>query len=85
MYAITYEKNALKMLQKMPRNEARRVLQAVERLASDPRVPGLDVKALRGESGYRLRVGDWRVLYELLEDRLIVWVLDIGARGGIYS
>jgi len=43
------------------------------------------VKRLSGMEGYRLRVGDWRVVYTLEEARLIIAVVDIGSRGGIYK
>ena len=42
-------------------------------------------KKLVGRPGYRLRVGDWRVIYELESGRLVVRVLEIGPRGGVYQ
>jgi mRNA-degrading endonuclease RelE of RelBE toxin-antitoxin system len=44
-----------------------------------------NVTKLQGREGYRLRVSNWRVLYELQGDRSIVLVLDMGQRGGIYK
>ena len=53
-------------------------------MAQDPfAAPG--VKKLVGRDGYRLRVGDWRVLYFLDGQRLRVLVTEIGPRGGIYQ
>jgi mRNA interferase RelE/StbE len=43
------------------------------------------VKQLVGEPGYRLRVGDWRVIYDVDSGRLVVRVLKIGPRGGVYE
>jgi mRNA interferase RelE/StbE len=44
-----------------------------------------NVKKLMGRPGYRLRVGDWRVIYTLDSGRLVILVLDSGARGGVYK
>jgi mRNA-degrading endonuclease RelE of RelBE toxin-antitoxin system len=44
----------------------------------------VDLKKLQGRAGYRLRIGDWRVIYELHDDRLVMLVLEVGPRGGIY-
>jgi mRNA-degrading endonuclease RelE of RelBE toxin-antitoxin system len=38
----------------------------------------------QGRDGYRLRIGDWRVIYELHDDRLVMLVLEVGPRRGIY-
>jgi len=43
-----------------------------------------NVKSLVGRPGFRLRVGDWRVILDIDEGRLVVLVLQIGSRGGIY-
>jgi mRNA interferase RelE/StbE len=52
-------------------------------LADDPHAPNNNATRLQGREGYRLRVGDWRVLYELNNGRLIV--LDVKPRGGAYQ
>ncbi|WP_448190523.1 type II toxin-antitoxin system RelE family toxin [Azospirillum sp. sgz301742] len=44
-----------------------------------------NVKALKGRSGFRLRVGDWRVVYEIDNGVLVLIVIEIGPRGGIYD
>jgi mRNA interferase RelE/StbE len=44
------------------------------------------VKKLSGyDKYYRIRVGDWRIIYAVEEDRLIILVLEIGSRGGVYK
>jgi mRNA interferase RelE/StbE len=50
----------------------------------NPYAANNNLKRLHGRDGYRLRVGDWRVLYELQDDRLVMLVLEVGPRGGIY-
>ncbi len=84
MYSIEYTKNAVKALAAMPRNVRETVKKKVEALARDP-FGAANVKQLVGEPGYRLRVGDWRVIYDLDSGRLIVRVLKMGPRGGVYE
>jgi mRNA interferase RelE/StbE len=56
----------------------------IKQVAIDPYATHSNVTKLQGRDGYRLRVGDWRVIYELHDDRLQLRVLEVGARGGIY-
>jgi mRNA interferase RelE/StbE len=60
----------------------RRILAAIDALADDPQPPGC--KKLVGQDGWRIRVGDYRILYELHDRVLLVIVVDIGHRGEIY-
>lgn len=59
-------------------------MEKIEALAHAPD-QAQNVKKLVGRPGYRLRVGDWRVLFTLDDGKLIVRVLDVGARGGVYQ
>ena len=68
----------------MPRNVRELVKSKIEALAHDP-FGAANVKQLVGEPGYRLRVGDWRVIYDVHAGRLVVRVLKIGPRGGVYE
>jgi len=60
-----------------------RILRSLHRLAAAPR-SAANVKALRGDARYRLRVGDWRVIYILLDDVLVVLVVRIAHRREAY-
>ncbi|MBI3608795.1 MAG: type II toxin-antitoxin system RelE/ParE family toxin [Nitrospirae bacterium] len=84
MYRIVYRKEAARALLKMPRNTALLIREKLEGLAQDPTGSNPNVKPLQGEHAFRLRVGNWRVIYELQRGELIVLVLRIGARGGVY-
>lgn len=84
MYVIEYTREARKVLKAMPRNVSALVASKIEELAADP-ARARNVKKLVGRPGYRLRVGDWRVIYTLDSGRLVVRVLEIGPRGGVYS
>jgi len=68
----------------MPRATAILIRGKLRNMATDPLAPNNNVKKLQGREGYRLRVGDWRIIYEIRDEQLIVLVLDIGPRGGIY-
>lgn len=82
-YTIELERPAEKFILKLPRSEQERVLRALRGL------PGAgDVKALKGQRTrglFRLRVGGYRVIYRIDHGRLVVLVMDAGARGDIYK
>jgi mRNA interferase RelE/StbE len=84
VYAIVATKSFGKALSRLPVNLQRRIVGKIKEVASDPYGMHNNVTRLQGRDGYRLRVGDWRVIYELHDDRLELWVLEVGARGGIY-
>ncbi len=71
-----------KQLKKIDKKQAIRVLAKIDLLADDP-FP-LAAKPLVGENAYRLRVGDYRVIYEIRQKVLIVYVVRIGHRREIY-
>lgn len=85
MYSIEYTRQALKALKTLPRNLQVQILEKIERLAAEPHSHHANAKKLQGRDGYRLRVGDWRVIYTIEHDVFIVRVVDIGPRGGIYQ
>lgn len=68
----------------MPRNLRECVVSKIEDLARDP-FDAANVRQLVGQPGYRLRVGDWRVIYDVEQGRLLVRVLRIAPRGGAYE
>ena len=82
-YQITYAQSALKSLRKLDRGVARRILQAIDDLSSDPRPAGCI--QLKGGSGeMRIRVGDYRVIYDVIDDDIVVLVLAVGHRREVY-
>lgn len=77
-------KGPQKILRKLPADVRNRLLAALHGLENEPYPAG--VKKLTGyESYFRIRVGDWRIIYTVEADRLIILVLEIGARGGVYK
>ncbi len=68
----------------MPANTSKLIRSKIEQLASDPSSQANNVKALKGEPGiYRLRVGDWRVIYT--EEGDILAIIKVAPRGGAYD
>lgn len=84
MYHIVFTRQAERSLRKMSRNTARLIRDKLDQLAQDPYARNPNLTRLQGRPGYRLRVGDWRVIYELEEDRLVILVLKIAPRGEVY-
>jgi len=68
----------------MPKNVARLIREKLDQIASDPYAKHNNVTKLQNRPGYRLRVGDWRVIYEIEAERLVILVLKIGPRERIY-
>jgi mRNA interferase RelE/StbE len=84
VYKITYTIQATKSLLKMPRNTANLIREKLEQVAVDPFASIPNAKKLQGREGYRLRVGDWRVIYEVKKKEVVIIVLKVAPRGEVY-
>lgn len=84
-YGITLSKQALKYLRKMRAADARRVRSALDRVAADPERRDLDLKPLQGRPAFRLRVGDWRIIFSRDDAIRVLAIERIGARGDVYK
>jgi mRNA interferase RelE/StbE len=85
MWTVIYSAEALKALVRMDPSVARRLRAKIMALATDPLAPNNNVKKLRGVEGYRLRIGDWRVVDTLERGTLTVVVVKVGHRGSVYE
>lgn len=74
--------SAAKQLKKLPKQEARRILVKVYLLGEEPFPSGC--QKLAGKTAYRIRVGSYRVIYEVREQELIVLITKVGHRKAIY-
>ena len=83
MRAISYTRQALKALRRMPADTAQRIIAKIEQYAQEPETQANNVTALKGRVGIRLRVGDWRVIMN--DDGVVLAVLEIGPRGSVYE
>ena len=80
---IVYSAQARSKLARIPRNEAGRIRSKIEQYAADPGALANNVKKLQGLNYYRLRVGDWRVIFR--EDGIVIDVVRIATRGEAYE
>lgn len=82
-FDVLIKPSAVKELEAIPRKkDRRRIVQRVRDLAEDPRPHGR--RKLSGQERYRLRQGDYRIVYSIEEKRLIVFVVKIGHRRDVY-
>ena len=85
MYTVVTTKSFNKAIAKLPANWQKRIVAKIKEVAVDPYAPNNNLTKLQGrDAAYRLRVGDWRVIYELHDDCLVMVILEVGPRGGIY-
>jgi len=83
MYKVTVKKSAAKSITKLPKNVSNRLIPSIKQLAQDPRPPGS--KKLQGaEDLWRIRVGNYRVLYAIEDTIMIVDVVQVAHRKDIY-
>lgn len=85
MWSISYTADAIKALTGMDPAIAKRVRAKISALAQNPVAPHNNVKKLTGVEGYRLRVGDWRVVYVLRCQVLTIVVIRVGHRSEVYK
>jgi len=83
MYSVYVTKAVKKTLKKLSKRDQKRIGDAISSLAINPRPNG--VCKLAGENSlYRIRVGDYRIIYDIQDKKLTVLVVRIGLRGEIY-
>ena len=81
-YALSLERAAFKQLERLPEDIRVRIADAINALANDPRPFGC--KKLAGREAYRLRIGDYRVVYELDDNNSAVLIVTVLHRKDVY-
>ena len=81
-YSIFIRRSAQKALSRIAKPDQDRIIAAIRGLAKDPRPTA--VRKLSGRDAWRLRVGHYRVIYEIHDDRLVILVIAIGHRREVY-
>jgi len=84
MYKITFSKQADKALRRIPRNVAIIIAKKIKELAESPKRMR-NVKKLTDHPGYRMRVGDWRVVYTVKEKEVLIHIVKIKSQGEVYK
>lgn len=83
-YQIEFSKVALKQLKRLPVNIKERIDKKILDLSIEPRPNG--VKKLKNtENGYRIKVGSYRILYDIFDDILLITVVKLGHRSDVYK
>lgn len=81
-FAIQIKRNAQKALAKIPSPYQKNIIDAIYRLADSPFPAGC--KKLTGKEAWRIRIGYYRVIYEINDNQLLIFVIEIGHRKEIY-
>ena len=81
-WRVEFETRARREYLDLPGDVQERLADAIDDLAKDPRPPGC--KRLKGQDGYRIRKGDYRILYTVNDARRVVQVYRIGNRRDVY-
>jgi mRNA interferase RelE/StbE len=83
MYELRYKKKAIKALAKINDPYYNAIIEAIDSLSQNPRPQGY--KKLTGRDGFRIRVGTYRILYDIFDTTLVIEVINVGSRGSIYE
>ena len=82
MYNIAIEKSAEKYILRLDRITAKRIRNAIDAIAADPKIGKV---LTRHEASYSYRVGDFRILYDVYEKQVLVIVVKVKGRGDVYN
>lgn len=83
-WKIEFSRDAAKTLLRLPRDQALRLRRSIDRLARDP-YHAPNVRKLTQHPGFRMRVGDWRIVYLIDGERIVVQIVRIASRGDAYE
>jgi mRNA interferase RelE/StbE len=81
-YEIFFRESVWKELKKIPKADLKKILSRIEQLGTDPRPMGCE--KLTGHEFYRIRVGNYRIVYSIQDNELTIWVVKVGNRKDVY-
>lgn len=84
-YTLLIKRQAKKTLQSLSRPDRNRITEKIIALGVNPDDPTLDIKPLQGQPYYRLRIGNWRVIYDRDDNVKIIAIEKVKPRGGAYK
>jgi mRNA interferase RelE/StbE len=82
-YRILFRRSVGNDLEHVPKRDLRRILERIGHLSRDPRPPGCE--KLAGQNRYRVRQGDYRIVYSVQDGDRSVWVVKVGHRRDVYD
>jgi len=82
-YKIEIKKSATKEIAKLPKDMLKRILDKIQSLENEPRPSGC--KKLSADEKYRIRVGNYRVLYSIEDEKLVIYIVKVGHRKDVYG
>lgn len=82
VYSLFFKDSVRKDLDAIPRNDLQRIMERIGSLAANPRPVGCE--KLSGQEKYRLRQGNYRIIYSIQDTQLTVWVVKVGHRREVY-
>ena len=85
MYKLKYRRQARNYLARLPLKTKTAIVKKLHEVAIDPDDPSHDIDVLKGREGFRLRVGQYRILYIRQDDQLVIEVVKVRSRGDIYK
>lgn len=83
-YQIKWTNSAKKELKKLDKKVIPRLIDAIDELAKNPYPQGVK-KIVNSENNYRIRVGDYRIIYQVISNTLIIYIVKVGSRQNIYK
>ncbi len=81
-YEIFFRESVYKDFRKIPKKDLQKILSKIQNLSSNPRPPGSE--KLTGQETFRIRQGNYRILYSIQDNHLTIWVVKVGHRKDIY-
>jgi len=82
-YKIYFKKSVLKDIEKIPNKDLKRIIKKIDTLSEDPRPSGHE--KLSDQEKYRIRQGNYRIIYSIQDDKLTVWIIKVGHRRDVYQ
>jgi len=83
-YKVEVKRSAAKMLKKIPKADQKRIIKKIDSLAKQ--LPSPKITKMKGNNPFhKIRVGDYRLIYEIQDDILLILILKIGHRKDIYK
>jgi len=82
-YSVEIKKSAVKEINKLPKNILKKILPKIHSLETEPRPTGS--KKLSGKELYRIRIGQYRIVYQIIKNKLVVYIVKVGHRKNIYN